>query len=169
MRSKPSSFYQNGNVKRGSAGLALNSTDGYEEDEAQTEDLPTVLTYPSSTFDREQMLAAIKSGGKRELMREARIAMRTIDAAWAGREVADADLKRMADAAERIVNGYQKRNDESAFAVGWLKARRDEIGLAALAERLRMDTANLGKVIVGKRKPSVALLSKIAAVRSRKE
>ena len=35
-------------------------------------------------------------------MREARIAMRTIDAVWAGEEVADEDLKRMADAAERI-------------------------------------------------------------------
>jgi hypothetical protein len=30
------------------------------------------------------MVAAIKLVGKRELMREARIAMRTIDAVWAG-------------------------------------------------------------------------------------
>ena len=59
-------------------------SDGWEEDEARTEDQDTVLTYPSSSFDRERMIAPIKSVGKRELMREARIAMRTIDAAWDG-------------------------------------------------------------------------------------
>jgi hypothetical protein len=48
------------------------------------------------------MITLIKSVGKRELMREARIAMRTIDAVWDGEEVADEDLKRMAAAAERL-------------------------------------------------------------------
>ena len=60
-------------------------SDGWEEDEARTEDQDTVLIYPSSSFDRERMIALIKSVGKRELMREARIAMRTIDAVHAGR------------------------------------------------------------------------------------
>ena len=58
-------------------------SDGWEEDDARTEDQDTVLTYPSSSLDRERMIELIKSVGKRELMREARIAMRTIDAAWA--------------------------------------------------------------------------------------
>ena len=40
--------------------------------------------------------------GKRELAREARIAMRTVDAAWAVGNVADEDLKRMANAAKSI-------------------------------------------------------------------
>ena len=48
------------------------------------------------------MIERIKSVGKRELMREARIAMRTIVAALGGQDVADEDLRRMADAAERI-------------------------------------------------------------------
>jgi hypothetical protein len=42
------------------------------------------------------MIERIKSVGKRELMQEARIAMRTIDAACGGREISDEDLKRMA-------------------------------------------------------------------------
>ena len=46
-------------------------SDGWEEDEARTEDQATVLIYPSSSFDRERMIVLIKSVGKRELMREA--------------------------------------------------------------------------------------------------
>ena len=38
--------------------------------------------------------------------------------------------------------------------VAWLKTKRDEIGLTALAKMLDVDAANLGKVIEGKRKPS---------------
>ena len=45
----------------------------------------------------------------------------------------------------------EKREEEQAAAVAWLKAKRDEIGLAALAKTLGMDAANLGKVIEGKR------------------
>jgi hypothetical protein len=47
-------------------------SDGWEEDEARTEDEATVLIYPSSSLDRERMIEVIKSVGKRELMREAR-------------------------------------------------------------------------------------------------
>jgi hypothetical protein len=144
-------------------------SDGWEEDDARTEDHDTVLTYPSSSFDRSRMVSLIKSVGKRELMREARIAMRTIDAAWDGREVTDEDLKRMAEVAERIENRRRKREDEQAAAVALLKAKLDEIGLTALAKMLDVDAANLGKVIDGKRKPSKALLDKIAPVRSRGE
>jgi hypothetical protein len=74
------------------------------------------------------MIERIKSVGKRELMREARIAMRTIDAARVGQDVAADDLKRMADAAERIASRRRKRNDEQAAAVAWLKAKREDIG-----------------------------------------
>jgi hypothetical protein len=38
-----------------------------EEDEARTEDRATVLTYQSSSLDRNRMIAAIRSVGKREL------------------------------------------------------------------------------------------------------
>ena len=85
-------------------------TDGWEEDDARTEDQDTVLSYPSSSLDRERLIERIKSLGKRELMREARIAMRTIDAAWAGGDVGDKDLKRMADAAERIARRRNGRD-----------------------------------------------------------
>ena len=144
-------------------------SDGWEEDDARTEDQDTVLTYPSSSFDRSRMVELIKSVGKRELMREARIAMRAIDAVWAGGDLADEDLKRMADAAERISTREKKRQEEQAAAVGWLKAKRDAIGLAALAKMLSVDAANLGKVIEGKREPSKALLTKTAAARSQRE
>jgi hypothetical protein len=84
--------------------------------------------------------------------------MRTIDAAWAGQDVADDDLKRMASAAERIAKRRKARDEEVAVAIAWLKGKREEIGLAALARMLGTDAANLGKVIEGKRKPSKALL-----------
>ena len=105
-------------------------SDGWEEDDARTEDQDTVLTYPSSSFDRERMIMVIRSVGKRELMREARIAMRTIDAVPAGQEVADDDLKRMADAAERIAKRRKARDEDVAAAVAWLKAeaRGDWVG-----------------------------------------
>jgi hypothetical protein len=125
-----------------------------------------VLTFPSSWFDRDRMIELIMSVGKRELKREAQIAMRTMDAAWAGKDVEDEDLKRMAVAAERIANRLRKRNDECASAISWLRAQRDEIGLVALAKMLDADAANLGKVIEGKRKPSRALQTKVADVPS---
>jgi len=87
--------------------------------------------------------------------------MRTIDAVWAGQDVADEDLKRMADAAERIVSRKQKSEGEQAAAFAWLKVKRGEIGLAAMAKMLGADAANLGKVISGTRKPSGVLLAKI--------
>ena len=54
----------------------------------------------------------------------------------------------------------QKREEEQAAAVAWLKAKRDEIGLTALAKMLEVDAANLGKVIEGKRKPSKGVVGK---------
>ncbi len=126
-------------------------SDGWEEDEARTEDRDVVLTYPPSSFDRELMTERIKLVGKRELMREARIAMRTIDDVWGGQHIADEGLKRMADAAERIDKRRKVRNDEVAAALAWLKAKREEIGLATLAKMLGVDAANLGKVIEGRR------------------
>lgn len=136
-------------------------TDGWEEDEARTEDQDTVLTYPSSLLDRDRMIERIKSVGKRELMREARIAMRTIDAVWEEREVADDDLKRMAEAGERIVGRQKARDADAARAVEWLKAKRDNMGLVALAKMLGFDPANLTKVIEGKRKLPRTVFSKI--------
>jgi hypothetical protein len=133
---------------------------GWEEDDARTEEQDTVLAYPPSSPDRERMIERIKSVGKRELMREARIAMRTVDAVWVGEHVADQDLKRMADAAERIAKQQKARDEDVAAAVVWLKAKREEMGLVALAKLLEEDAANLAKVIGGKRKPSKALLKK---------
>jgi hypothetical protein len=141
-------------------------SDGWEEDDARTEDQDTVLIYPSSLFDRDRMIERIKSAGMLEVKREARIAMRTINAVWKGREVREEHLKRMVDAAERITSRRRKRDDEQAAAVEWLKVKRDEIGLAPLAKMLGTDAANLGKVIEGKRKPSNAVLTKITALRA---
>jgi hypothetical protein len=111
------------------------------------------------------MVALIKSVGKRELMREARIAMRSIDAVHAGGNIDGEDLKRLAAAAERIAMRRRKRQDEQSAAVAWLEAKRDEVGVTALAKLLGVDAANLGKVIEGKRKPSRIWLARIAAVR----
>jgi hypothetical protein len=136
-------------------------SDGWEEDEARTEEEATVLTYPSSSFDRERMVALIKSVGRRKLMREARIAMRTIDAVWVDQNVTDEYLKRMAGAAERIASQKQKSEYEQAVAVAWLKAKREEIDLLALAQILGIDAANLTKVILRKRKSPTAIFAKI--------
>jgi hypothetical protein len=59
-------------------------SDGWEEDEARSEGQDTVLTYPPSSFDRDRLIAAIKSVGMLEVKREAHIAMRTINAVLEG-------------------------------------------------------------------------------------
>ena len=92
-------------------------------------------------------------------MREARIAMRTIDAAWTGKEVADEDLKRMAEAAERIKSRDNKREEVAQFILARLiKAKREDIGIAALAKILDVDATNLARVVEGKRKLPKALI-----------
>ena len=136
-------------------------SDGWEEDEARSEGQGTVLTYPSSYLDRERMIGLVKSVGKRELMREARIAMRTIGAVWDGQNVRDEDLKRMADAAERVTSYTRKRECEEKVAIAWLKAKRDGIGLTALAKMLSADTANLAKVIEGRRRSSRSMSQRL--------
>jgi len=132
-------------------------SDDWAEDEARTEGHDTVLTYSPSSIDRYRMVAAIRSVGKRELMRETRIAMRTIDAAWTGGQVADEHLKRMTNAAERIASGRRKREEDDESVVRWLKGKRDEIGLTTLAKLTRIDAANIAKVISGQRKPTETL------------
>jgi hypothetical protein len=136
-------------------------SDGWEEDEARSEDQDTVLIYPPSSLDRERMIALIKSVGKRELKREARIAMRTIDAAGKGQEIRDDELKRMADAAERIVGRQRKREDELPIVVDWLKVKRKELGLTVLASLIGVDPANLAKMIGNTRRMSAATASRI--------
>jgi hypothetical protein len=111
------------------------------------------------------MIASIRLVGKRELMREAGIAMRTIDGAHQGQDVADEDLKRMADAAQQIVSRKQKREDGEAAALTWLLAKRAEMGLTDLSKMLGVDAANLGKVIVGNRRVSRSLQSEVALLR----
>ena len=106
------------------------------------------------------MITAIRLVKKRELMREGGIAMRTIDAAWDGAEVADDDLKRMADAAERVAQRRRDSEKEVAAAVAWLKKMREEIGLTALAKMLSIDGPNLQKVIGGKRNPPGSIMQK---------
>lgn len=54
---------------------------------------------------------------------------------------------------------------KSRWPSRWLKAKRDEIGLTALAKMLGVDTANLGKVTAGRRTPSKALIDKISPIR----
>jgi hypothetical protein len=66
----------------------------------------------------------------------------------------------MANAAERIDKRWGARNEGVAAVMAWLKVKREEIGLTALAKMLGVDAANLGKVIEGKRKPSKGLLLK---------
>ena len=136
-------------------------SDGWEEDEARTEGQDMVLTYPASSFDRDRMITAIKSVGKRQLMREARIAMRTIDALWVGDKIGDEDLKRMADAAERLAIKRRKNDNEQKQAVASLSAMCKDMGLKALAMLLGVDAANLAKVIGGKRPASRFLTIKI--------
>ena len=138
-------------------------SDGWEEDEARTEDQDTVLVYPSSSFDRERMIERIKSVGKRELKQEARIAMRTINAVWAGGDVADDDLKRMADAAERIAQRRKDSDKEAAAAVSLVEdeARGNQAyGAGRDAERR---CANLQKVFGGKRNVPASIMQKFRA------
>jgi hypothetical protein len=71
------------------------------------------------------MVAAITSVGKRELMREARIAMRKIDAVRNGQDVGDDDLKRLAQGAERIISRQKM-----------VEAERGHNGVLALGSRL---------------------------------
>ena len=138
-------------------------SDGWEADEARAEDQDTILTYSSSDFDRSRMVELITSVGKRELKREAKIAIRTIDAVHNDpQSVSDRDLQRLSMSAQRITEKRRVYLKEEAEAVAWMKIRADEIGLAELARLLELDPAksNLGKVISGKRKPSAELVEK---------
>jgi hypothetical protein len=64
------------------------------------------------------MVELIKSVGKRELMREARIAMRTIDAVHhSGKGVSDADLRRLVGASARISSKNEVADQQAATAV----------------------------------------------------
>jgi hypothetical protein len=98
------------------------------------------------------MIETIMSVGKRELMREARIAMRIIDAVWRGLKVEDDDLKRMTDAAERIVSLRRTFEREHGETISRQKIKRDEIGLTRLAMLLNVGAANLGKMLEGNRR-----------------
>jgi hypothetical protein len=127
-------------------------SDGWEEDDARTEDQDTILIYPSSSTDRERMIELIKSVGKRELKCEAKIAMRTIDAVHkrsAG--VADKVIMRLAGAAGRIKSRRAAADEQIAAAVAWLKSEAEILGLNALAGSIGADTANLAKVISEKK------------------
>ena len=46
-------------------------------------------------------------------------------------------------------------------AVAWLKVKRDEMGLTALAKILGVDSANLTKIIEGKRRLTPHTLARI--------
>ena len=96
-------------------------------------------------------------------MREARIAMRTIEAARRGQEVTSKDLNRTAGAAERVVRNSEKRKNDQATALAWLKARgENEIGVdRALAKLLHTDAGNLAKLLNGKRTVTPNVQSKI--------
>ena len=50
-----------------------------------------------------------------------------------------------------------------AQAVAWLKAKREEIGLAALGKMVEVDAANLAKVIDRKRRLTATTTVKILA------
>ena len=133
-------------------------SDGWEADEAQSKDEATVLTDPASSFDSRRLLDAIET-------REAGIAMRT---ACADQDVADEGFRRIAGAAERIATWRTAREEKVAEALVWLKTNRGEIGLAALAKMLGAAGASLWKVIEQKRRPSRALLIKIAFLREQR-
>ena len=89
--------------------------------------------------------------------------MRTINAVHtADADVSDADLKRMADAAEVIARRQRKHDEEDAEVVAWLKLQTQDRSLAELAASLGEDPANLAKVIDNRRKPSTRLLNEVA-------
>jgi hypothetical protein len=93
-------------------------SEGWEEDEARTEEQDSVVCYPSSLPDREHMIELIKSVPKGELQLEARIARREIDAVHRGTAyVSDNDLKRMARAAERVEGRRNKSEAVKAAAL----------------------------------------------------
>ena|ERR1700733_14305867 len=94
-------------------------------------------------------------------MREAGIAMRTIDAVWVCGDLADEDLKRMADAAARIAGRNAKLRAAELDSLKWLSKQRSEVGLACLATELGEDRSNLLKVISGSRRLSSTLTAKI--------
>jgi hypothetical protein len=136
-------------------------SDGWEEDDARAEEQDTVHSYPPGSLDRERMLELIRSVGRRELSREAKIAMRTIDAAHNNDpSVKDDQLGRLAEAAKRIRDRREKTVTEEDAVVEWLRRRHEEIGLASLSRELDKDASNLQKVISGKRRPSKALVIK---------
>jgi hypothetical protein len=136
-------------------------SEGWEEDDANALSEPTVVSYGSSPDDTREMRELIMSVAMRQLKREARIGMRTIVAVSRGDEVSHADLKRLADAARRIIARREKLGVERFAVMDWLKREHAARGLAQLANDLGVDKTNLLKVIKGERKPSKALAANI--------
>jgi hypothetical protein len=140
-------------------------SEGWEEDDANALNEPTVITYGLSADDINRMRDLILRVPKTQLMRVARIAMRTIDAVHrrdAG--VSEKDLRRMADVAGHIAAQKERLRAEQEAALEWLNRKQAERSLAQLARDLGLDKANLLKVIKGERKLSKALARKIGEV-----
>jgi hypothetical protein len=140
-------------------------SEGWEEDEANALSEPTVITYGASNDDIEGMRELIKRVSKRELKREARIAVRTIDAVHRGDAVSNAELKRMAGAARRIATQLERASVEQSAVMDWLRKEHAARGLAQLAAHLGVDKANLLKVIKGERKVTKALVGKVHGIK----
>jgi hypothetical protein len=72
-------------------------------------------------------------------------------------------LKRIESASPALEAAHTAEQAREQELLDWARAERDRIGLRALASRLRTDPANLGKVLGGRRRATVALLTKIVA------
>lgn len=133
------------------------------EDDAPDDEQASLILYPPSMPDREHAIELIKSVSKGALKREARIAMRTIDAVRDRRTtVSETDLRRMADAAQRIRDRTEKLEADAQEVLKWLRRQHAEIGLVSLAQRLSEDQSNLSKMVLGRRGPSKATVEKVS-------
>jgi hypothetical protein len=73
----------------------------------------------------------------------------------------DLDLRRMADAAENLCGRRDRLKQDDNALLEWLGRKHLELGSALLSRALKEDTANLSKVISGKRRLTKSLRIRI--------
>jgi hypothetical protein len=129
--------------------------DKWDEDEPVSADDEFTVSYGVSIADRQKMLAVIQSVSKSQLHRAAHVSIRTIPSSLAdANEMPDKELRRIFAEAAALAEEKRKVAEGDAALLQWLVEQANERGLKALADLLDYDSANLAKVVAGKRKIS---------------
>jgi hypothetical protein len=126
--------------------------DKWDDEEPLTADNEYTVSYGVSDGDRQTMLAVIQLVSKRRLAPAAKVSTRSVPSdEAAANEMPVKEFRRLFDVASALVAEDRKREASDQVLVKWISEQVRGRGLTATAEMLNYDTANLAKVLAGKR------------------